>query len=142
MTSGFVTYAVLIPLKATVRGKSRLGLADAPRAALARAMARDTVNAVLGAAPVSSVIVVTEDEADAAVFHGVDVQIVLTSRRGLNETIAGAAGSLADQGWPGPVAVLPGDLPFLTSADLSAALTAAGGRAGVVADADGTGTTL
>lgn len=140
--SGSGTYAVLIPLKATVRGKSRLGLPDGSRTALARAMALDTVRAVRGAALVSTVVVVIEDEADAAVFEGGDVEIALTSIRGLNETIAGAARLLADRGWPRPVAVLPGDLPFLTSADLSAALTVANGRAGVVADADGTGTTL
>lgn len=132
----------MIPLKATTRGKSRLGLPDVPRAALALAMARDTIAAVLDAGPVSSVVVVTEDRHDAAALVADGVQVVVTDVRGLNESLLAAAGWLAAAGRPGPVAVLPGDLPFLTSDDLSAALSAAGGSAGVVADADGTGTTL
>jgi 2-phospho-L-lactate guanylyltransferase len=137
-----VTYAVLIPLKATTRGKSRLGLPDGPRAALARAMALDTVAAVRGADGVSLVLVLTEDVPDADALAGCGVEVVLTDVRGLNETITEGARLLAERGWTGPVAVLPGDLPFLTSADVAAALVAAAGGPGVVADADGTGTTL
>ncbi|WP_111765125.1 2-phospho-L-lactate guanylyltransferase [Nakamurella deserti] len=137
-----MTYAVLIPLKATTRGKSRLGLPDGPRAALARAMALDTVAAVRGAAGVSLVLVLTEDVPDADALAGCGVEVVLTDVRGLNETIAEGARLLTARGWTGPVAVLPGDLPFLTAADLAAALATAAGGPGVVADADGTGTTL
>jgi 2-phospho-L-lactate guanylyltransferase len=137
-----VTYAVLIPLKATARGKSRLGLPDAQRSALARAMALDTVAAVRRTAGVTSVLVLTEDRADAVALDGCGVEVVLTAVRGLNETIAEGARLLAERGWTAPVAVLPGDLPFLSSVDLGDALSAAAGRAGVVADADGTGTTL
>lgn len=137
-----MTYAVLIPLKATTRGKSRLGLPDAQRTALARAMALDTVAAVRRADGVSTVLVLTEDRSDADALAGCGVEVLLTDVRGLNETIAEGARILAERGWPGPVAVLPGDLPYLSPADLSTALTTAAGSAGVVADTDGTGTTL
>ena len=137
-----MTYAVLIPLKATTRGKSRLGLPDVQRSALARAMALDTVAAVRGAPAVSVVLVLAEDRADADAIGGCGVEVVLTAVRGLNETIAEGGRLLAARGWTGPVAVLPGDLPFLTADDLTAALVVADGRAGVVGDADGTGTTL
>jgi 2-phospho-L-lactate guanylyltransferase len=137
-----VSYAVLIPVKASARGKSRLGLPDAERSALARAMALDTVGAVRAASGVATVTVLTEDGADADALQGCGVEVVVTEVRGLNETILEGARLLDGRAWTGPVAVLPGDLPFLTPADLTAALVAAGGRAGVVADADGTGTTL
>lgn len=137
-----MTYAVLIPLKASARGKSRLGLPDAARSALARAMALDTVAAVRAAPGVSTVTVLTEDRADADALSDCGVEVVLTEVRGLNETIFEGARLLGGRPWTGPVAVLPGDLPFLTPSDLAAALLAANGRAGVVADADGTGTTL
>ncbi len=137
-----MTYAVLIPLKATSRGKSRLGVADRPRIALAAAMVRDTLAAVRSVAAVSRVLVIAEDSADAALLAPDGVEACLTGAHGLNRAIAEGAQELTARGWSGPVAVLPGDLPFLTSADLASALDVAGGRPGVVADASGTGTTL
>jgi 2-phospho-L-lactate/phosphoenolpyruvate guanylyltransferase len=86
--------------------------------------------------------VVAEDVADVALLAADDVEVMLTAVRGLNEAIADGARELADRGWPGPVAVLPADLPFLTAADLARALSAARGQAAVVADAAGIGTTL
>ncbi len=141
-----MTYAVLIPLKASARGKSRLALPPRERVALATAMALDTVLAVRGAAAVSSVLVVAEDADASALFGppipGASVEVMLTTMRGLNAAIADGTHELSKRGWAGPVAVLPADLPFLLAADLQAALLAAAGRAVVVADAAGTGTTL
>jgi 2-phospho-L-lactate guanylyltransferase len=131
-----------MPLKATSRGKSRLGLPDDQRVALAAAMARDTVTAVRASPAVESVLVIAEDSADAALVASEDVDVMLTPVRGLNEAIADGARVLAGRGWSGPVAVLPADLPFLTPGDLEWALRAAAGHASVVADAAGIGTTL
>lgn len=137
-----MTYAVLIPLKATSRGKSRLGLPNQQRIALAAAMVRDTIAAVTEVPAVDSVLVVAEDSADVELLAGDRVEVMLTRVSGLNEAISDGAAELTRRGWSGPVAVLPGDLPFLTPADLTSALTAADARSAVVADADGRGTTL
>lgn len=137
-----MTYAVLVPLKATARGKSRLGLPDRQRSALAVAMVRDTLAAAASARSVCRLLVVAEDAADRALLAADGVEVLLTDVSGLNEAIAQGAAHLASRGWSGPVAVLPGDLPFLTGPDLAAALDAAAGGPAVVADVAGTGTTL
>ena len=68
------------------------------------------------------------------------VRILLTRRSGLNEAIEDGLRSLAHDG---PVAVLPGDLPSLTPGELDGALGASRAhRHSVVADRQGTGTTL
>ncbi|WP_188944764.1 2-phospho-L-lactate guanylyltransferase [Nakamurella endophytica] len=137
-------FTVIVPVKATGRGKSRLGLPDAVRGAVARAMAVDTV---VAAALVAPVLVVAEDAADAAVFAALPgVRAHLTRVRGLNLSVLDGAAALRRPGAgdaPPGVAVLPADLPGLDAADLADALRRARqlDRA-VVADRQGTGTTL
>ena len=169
-----MTFTVLVPLKATTRGKSRLALSADDRRALAVAMARDTVAAVAACPLVERVVVLVEDPADATavgaplkdvphngphnvpitephnVLHdgpisdqsgsaAIDrVEARLVDVDGLNESLAAALGALDLNG---PVGVIPADLPFLTSADLSAVLSCTA-PAVVVADRSGTGTTL
>lgn len=121
---------------------------------LARAMAVDTVTAVAAAHSVAGVLVLADDPADGALFDAVDrVHIRQTTVTGLNDAIREACGALATGGGLGtvlgvgpdaaPLAVLPADLPSLKPAELDAALAAAADipRA-VVADRQGTGTTL
>lgn len=133
---------VLVPVKWTGRGKSRLDLPTDRRRALALAMAQDTVAAVAAATGVFEVVVVTEDDQDA---HDLRlhprVRTVRTGVDGLNPSLWEALAALpADTG---AVAVLPADLPALRSEDLTAALRVAAGTGfAVVGDRDGVGSTL
>jgi 2-phospho-L-lactate/phosphoenolpyruvate guanylyltransferase len=132
------TWTLVIPLKPSGDGKTRLG-ADA---GLARAIALDTVEAASNAFHVGRVVVVTADptlttELDA--MAGVEVE--------LEPRPAGIASAIA-RGFarvdPANLrAALLGDLPGLVPADLDAALELANGvdRA-FVRDAEGSGTTL
>lgn len=126
-------WTIVVPLKAAASGKSRLGAS----AELVRAIGLDTVAA---AAAVARVVVVTADRETAvevAAIGGVTV-VAEEEPRGLNAAIAlGMPASHA------PRAALLGDLPALRPDDLRGALDAAASvdRA-VVADAEGTGSTL
>jgi 2-phospho-L-lactate guanylyltransferase len=129
-------WVVVVPVKPAAEGKTRLAgvLEPADRAALARAMARDTIEAAAATAGVARVLVVTsDDELRATVPSAVD-----DPGGGLNAAIrAGVAQASL------PVAVLLGDLPALRPDDLAAALVLAEQHPrALVADADGTGTTL
>lgn len=131
-------WTVIVPLKPAVAGKSRLG-ADP---SVARAMGLDTVAAAAAATGVGAVVVVTADPATAREAQALpDVTIVTeTDAAGLDAAVAlGAAAAGADR----PRAALLGDLPALRPEELDAALAAASGvdRA-VVADRNGTGSTL
>ncbi|BDZ48753.1 2-phospho-L-lactate guanylyltransferase [Frondihabitans sucicola] len=125
------TWTVIVPVKGTANAKSRLG-ADRD---LADAIAVDTVVAAVSAGV--RVIVVTPSS--SRVFAGIDVTVVDDPGSGL----AGAVTAGIESAGSGPTAVLLGDLPALLPADLGAALAAAEAypRA-LVADADGTGSTL
>jgi 2-phospho-L-lactate guanylyltransferase len=132
-----------VPLKSSDRGKSRIDVDPVLRRRIALAMATDTIAAASTAPGVGVVLVVAEDTQDAerlAEIRGVRIQ--LTSTTGLNLAIRdGLSGLGADA--VGPVAVLPGDLPSLTADELGDALAAAlAHRNAVVADRQGTGTTL
>ncbi|WP_438354450.1 2-phospho-L-lactate guanylyltransferase [Microbacterium sp. CJ88] len=133
-------WTVIVPVKPSAVGKSRLSLPGVDRAALARSIALDTIEAATRAEGVAEVIVVTGDEEVEAAASALPRARVVPERdaRGLNGAIA--AGAATAQG---PRAALLGDLPALRSADLAAALSSAAGvDRGVVADAEGTGSTL
>jgi 2-phospho-L-lactate guanylyltransferase len=133
-----VPWTVVIPLKPPGVGKSRLG----SDAALARAIALDTVEAASIASRVGRVIVVTADRtltAELDEMAGVGVEL---------EPRADGIASAIARGFArvdtGDLrAALLGDLPGLIPADLDAGLALAEGfdRA-FVRDAEGSGTTL
>jgi 2-phospho-L-lactate guanylyltransferase len=153
-------WSVVLPLKATRRGKSRIEVDPALRQRLTLAMAMDTAAAVAGAAAVADVLVVVEDEADGREIGRLPgVRVLLTRTRDLNDAIADGLVALgldrsaaararsrhegAGASGSGPVATLPADLPSLTADELDAALAAClPHRVAVVADRQGTGTTL
>ncbi len=143
MSDRLSSLTVVVPVKSTRRGKSRLDLPERRRSELALAMALDTVAAV---AEVCRVLVVVDDpDTDGRALAEVGARVLPTGVTGLNEVIAEGLAMLA--GDPAtsnvPAGVLPGDLPGLRSADLAAAVLAWQPAApGVVADRDGTGTTL
>lgn len=163
-------WSVVVPVKDAARGKTRLGgaLDDGARAALARAMALDTIAAAAACPAVGRVVVVTADRvvareatADPAAPAGpatpagpagptTPARPVVVgepphagARSGL-DAAAAAGVAAARAGAPdAPVGVLLGDLPALRPGDLAAALAAAGAhRRAFVPDAAGTGTTL
>lgn len=139
-------WAVIIPVKPTAVGKSRLELRTVDRVTLARAIALDTITAAAACDAVAQVYVVTDDAAlvslafDIPGLRFVPEDDGTGKPRGIDAAVAVGADA-AGEGMPR--AALLGDLPALRPEDLAAALNAAFSvdRA-VVPDAEGTGTTL
>jgi 2-phospho-L-lactate/phosphoenolpyruvate guanylyltransferase len=132
---------VLVPLKSSRRGKSRIALDRDLRRRLVTAMAADTVAAAASASRVRSVVILAQDTGDKLAFDGIDgVVFRHTIADGLNSAILDG---LAAVDGPGGVAVLLADLPSLDAVDLDDALGQAEIRGLVVVpDRHGTGTTL
>ena len=135
-------WALIIPVKPTAVGKSRLQLDTVDRVTLARAIALDTIAAAAACEAVAQVHVVTGDGALIALAFDIPgLRFVPEGdARGIDAAVAEGARAAGERM---PRAALLGDLPALRPDDLRAALNAA--RAvphAVVADAEGTGTTL
>jgi 2-phospho-L-lactate/phosphoenolpyruvate guanylyltransferase len=142
MTPGAPEWVVVVPVKLTALGKSRLGDVVADRAALALAIALDTIEAAAAASLVAEVIVVTDDrEVMTGIKRMRRVRAVPEGTEpGLNAAIATGARAAGDDT---ARAALLGDLPALHPGDLDAALAAAATvERGLVTDAEGTGSTL
>lgn len=131
-------WRLVVPIKHTAHGKSRLAEPGVDRAELALAIAADTILAAVACDAVGEVIVVTDDERIPELVPD-HVRFVADPGMGLNAAIAAGMAVAA----PGPRAALLGDLPALTPEDLAFALRVGAHVArGVVADAEGTGSTL
>lgn len=131
-----MTWTVVLPVKAPGAAKSRLE-PDPARAALALAFAQDTVAAVRAADRVERVVLVLGDPAAAASLG--PAEVVPDPGQGLNAALTAGLALAGD----GPVALLLADLPALRPAELDDALRLAGlQRLAMVADAEGSGTTL
>ena len=136
-------WAVIVAVKPLRVAKSRLVLPEALRRDLVVAMLVDTLTA---AAAVSGLglLVITDDTriATVAAAEGVSVRGGEPAG-GLNAALSYGEG-LARSFWGGArIAALPGDLPWLISGDLAAALTDASEcERALVVDADHQGTTL
>jgi 2-phospho-L-lactate guanylyltransferase len=142
VTSTSPGWTILVPVKDTARGKSRIDLPAELRRRLALAMALDTVTA---AARCGSVMAIVEAEADAVALSAVPgVMAHRTGVTGLNESIRDGIKALSGSGLAtNRVAVLPGDLPGLRHAELSVVLQECAAHPfSVVADHQGVGTTL
>lgn len=137
-------WTLVIPVKGST-GKSRLEHPD--RAALATAIALDTIGAACRAQRVAQVVVVTSDGefaleavSDVAAAPRPLMRVVPDPGAGLNAAVS--AGLAATDPARARAALL-GDLPALHSGDLDAALERATRHDRTyVADAEGTGTTL
>ena len=153
-TTGLPQWHLVIPVKDAAVGKSRLaralagvefgaGVGSAHRAdreTIGRALARDTLRAACLTVGPARVVLVTADEVIAAEFRHHGVTTVRDAGVGLN---AAVTLGLARTPPGGRVAVLLGDLPALTPADLGHALEAASAHGqSFVPDADGSGTVL
>lgn len=130
--TGDVQWTVVIPVKPSSSAKSRLGLGPE----LARAIALDTVAAVVACSAVDRVLVVTADET----FRPAGAEIVRErSAAGIDSAVRLGAELAAGR----PRAAILGDLPSLRPEDLAAALElAAQHPRGFVADRETTGTTM
>lgn len=134
-------WTVVIPVKPADVGKSRLQV-ETDRESLARAIALDTIAAASRATEVGRVIVVTDDDELAGAARELPGVTVVGEGGGRGLDAAVATG-VAAAGVGTPRAALLGDLPALRPADLDAALrTASSLERAVVADAEGTGSTL
>lgn len=140
-------WSVVVPVKRLPAAKTRLRngrWAPADHAALALALAVDTVRAAAGCPAVARVLVVTDDaEAGRAVGALGAVVVRDEPDAGLNPALAHGAAAAGRLAPADGVAVLSADLPALRPAELAAALAAAAGAdRAFVPDAAGTGTTL
>lgn len=131
-----------MPVKAARIGKSRLG--GSPE--LARAIAADSLDAVLRASLVARVILVTADrQLPRMLVVGADrgARLVVVAESGGSGISAAVLAGLAVSARERPRAVLLGDVPALEPLELDAALVLAGhARRAFVPDADGEGTVL
>lgn len=149
-------WILVVPVKDARRGKTRLAdvLEPAARAALVRAMALDTVEAVLDSARVARVVVVTADPQVASAGAGLRRVRVLPEPEAraddapggwasLDRAVSAGVAAAQAEAPTAHVGVLLGDLPGLDPAELDAALAAAEAHPlAVLPDAEGTGTTL
>lgn len=134
---------MIVPMKDTRLAKSRLGGAPGERRQLAIVMARDTLCAAVNASCVEGVVAVCDREADAESFALTGVTVVVRAGLSLNEAVIAGAAFVRAEVPARNLAVLPGDLPYLRSTELEAALErAAGFAATCVGDRTGRGTTL
>lgn len=134
----------MVPVKAARRGKSRLAVDGVDRQELARAIALDTL-AAASSCPLVALVVVVSDDATLARESAMIPSLRFVPEgepRGLDAAIATGVAAVDPDGRM-PRAALLGDLASLRPADLTEALRAAASvPRGVVADADGTGSTL
>ena len=144
MTSGATRWAIVVPMKRLGLAKTRLSADPQVRADLALAMAQDAVTAALSCPDVTSVVVVTDEPVAATSMRALGAVVVADAPdAGLNPALQhGAREALAID--PSvSVAALASDLPALRPDALMLALAAAGEHPiVVVADAEGSGTTL
>ena len=131
------TFALLVPVKALDRAKTRLEPAGSRRP-LMRAFALDALAAAAASPLVSRVHVVTDE--DGLEEHA--VRLPDEGRGDLNEALRRAAQAVRDADPGVGVAAMCADLPALRTDDLTRALAARASGRWYVADAAGTGTTL
>jgi 2-phospho-L-lactate/phosphoenolpyruvate guanylyltransferase len=138
-------WAVVVPAKLLVHAKTRLApltaqAPDTPHADLVLALLGDTVAAAVASPLVSDLVVVTDDPRAAAVVTGLGARTVADEPdAGLNPALVHGARSTGRH----RVAALSSDVAALRPAELTAALEQAEGHPrSLVADAEGTGTTL
>jgi 2-phospho-L-lactate guanylyltransferase len=142
-----MTFSVVMPLKAGERAKSRLHDDPTFRRAFAAAFASDTHAALAGADLVARVIVISADADQRREFSRAGALVLRERGRGkgdnLNQAIRQALLWLGRRHPDEPVAVVPSDLPSLTSQTVDEALVLAQNHESCfVADSAGSGTTL
>ena len=116
----------VVPVKDTADAKQRLGDAVAPklRRGLALAMLEDVLAALAAASGLAGLIVVTVDEAAAALAERYGARIVTDgAREGQTGAVAAAARRLAHQG-KGAMLTIPGDVPLIAPDEIAQIIAA------------------
>ncbi len=132
------TFALLVPVKALGRAKSRLAVDQAQREQLMRAFAHDAVEAARSSPRVHRVYVVCSEP-----LHLDDVDVIEDEGDGdLNRALRHAERQVRLAAPDRGVAAMCADLPALRTADLTEALSGGLSPRWFVADATGAGTTL
>jgi 2-phospho-L-lactate guanylyltransferase len=111
----------VVPIKATADAKQRLGDAVAPalRPKLALAMAEDVLAALAASPGLTGLIVVTIDEAAAALAARYGAHVFADGARdGQTGAVAAAARRLARDG-RGAMLTIPGDVPLVTPEEIA-----------------------
>ncbi|MFB4316882.1 2-phospho-L-lactate guanylyltransferase [Actinomadura sp. 21ATH] len=138
-------WSLVVPVKVLARAKSRLAAAAGPhRAALALAVAADTVAAALRCDRVRHVIVVTDDPVPAAELGALGARIVPDEPdAGLNPALVYGARRAREADPATGIGAISADLPALRPGELARVLDeAARAPESFVPDAAGVGTTL
>jgi 2-phospho-L-lactate/phosphoenolpyruvate guanylyltransferase len=111
----------VVPIKATVDAKQRLGAAVTPalRPRLALAMAEDVLAALAASPALAGIIVVTVDEAAAALAARYSARVLADgAREGQTGAVTAAARRLAREG-RGAMLTIPGDVPLVTPGEIA-----------------------
>lgn len=142
-----MSWTVIVPIKAWDGAKSRLHAESGARRSLAMAFACDALDAVRRCDQVGRVVVVTNSDEVAEYAGSVGaVPIPEPADPGPDPLGAAVREGVAwalDRHPNDPVAVIPADLPSLTSSDLGQLLREASAHPlAFVADANGSGTTI
>lgn len=140
-------WTVIMPIKSWDGAKSRLHASSEARRALAMAFAQDALAAVLGCAGVGRLVVVTSSDEVSAYARSIGaIAIAEPDDSGpdpLGAAIREGARWAVDHQPNAPLAVIPADLPALTSDALDRLLAKAVEHPlAFVADANGDGTTI
>ena len=143
-------WCLIVPVKALDSAKTRLStwcgsaLSPAARQELALAFALDTIDAAMCCPEVHAVVVVTDDRRVAGALASSAVAVVPdVPAAGLNAAVRHGAGIARRSFAAGGIGALAADLPALQPTELTAVLCAAQGYdTAMVADMDGSGTTL
>ncbi|MFJ2031910.1 2-phospho-L-lactate guanylyltransferase [Streptosporangium sp. NPDC087985] len=119
-------WTLVVPVKTLVAAKTRLSeAAGSWRAALAVAIACDTVEAALSCVLVARVMVVTGDPVAAEALGGVGAHVIGDPESGLNAALRHGAQEAVRLAPGDAVGALQADLPALRPAELALVLTAA-----------------
>lgn len=141
------SWTAIVPVKPSDLAKSRIALPPAQRSALARALAKDVLDAIGGAASIGEIVIVSArpELTEHARRHRA---IILRDRPlltadGLNGAVETGRRWAMSRRPDHPVVVVPADLPCLTPAVVDATLARlAGLPQAFVPDFSGSGTTL
>jgi 2-phospho-L-lactate guanylyltransferase len=115
----------IIPVKPFSAGKSRLAglLGTEQRTALNRQLFGRVLDAVLGCLPHDRIAIVTADSLLLAMMRGLGVHALEDAGGGLNAALGLACRYAAERGATA-IAMLPSDLPAVTTADVAALVAA------------------
>jgi 2-phospho-L-lactate guanylyltransferase len=119
-------WTIVVPVKTLVAAKTRLAaVAGRHRAALAVAIACDTVTAALACPDVARVVVVTGDPVPGRALAALGAHVIPDPNAGLNAALRSGAAEAVRLAPASPVGALQADLPALRARELSVALASA-----------------